>query len=292
MRPGFVRSAGVGAVILIAGFAATAFRSSDAGANREVVRLRAHFDSVDLELRGRDVSRLTPAQRERRATLVRWLKEYRNAGVFPVNDKFAGQFVPFFRDSRGVQCAMAYLIDRSGRRDIVDKVARTRNNAYVRELADDPALIEWLDDNGLTVSEAARIQPQYEGITPGAPDRVSSDFAIATLVLGGGSLASTGVNLVKPTLTGEIVGILVGGGAIVNGIAHLDENRGTKRVANASIIAGSVGVAASVAAFAWPRIRSQKSAVVANNSRNFMITPSIVPTSNSYSLGVGASAKF
>jgi hypothetical protein len=256
------------------------------------VRLRAHFDSVDLELRGRDVSRLTPAQRERRATLVRWLKEYRNAGVFPVNDKFAGQFVPFFRDSRGVLCAMAYLIDRSGRRDIVDKVARTRNNAYVRELADDPALIEWLDENGLTVADAARIQPQYEGITPGAPDRVSSDFAIATLVLGGGSLASTGVNFVKPTLTGEIVGILVGGGAIVNGIAHLDENRGTKRVANASIIAGSVGVAASVAAFAWPRIRSQKSAVAANNSRNFMITPSIVPTSNSYSLGVGASAKF
>ena len=39
----------------------------EAFAAREVVRLRSHFDSVDLELRARDVSALSPAQRAARA---------------------------------------------------------------------------------------------------------------------------------------------------------------------------------------------------------------------------------
>jgi hypothetical protein len=56
---------------------------------------------------------------------------------------------------------MAYLIDRSGRRDLVDRVAATRNNAFIAELADDSALRAWLDSVGLSVTEAARIQPSY-----------------------------------------------------------------------------------------------------------------------------------
>lgn len=40
---------------------------------------------------------------------------------------------------------MAYIIDRSGRADIVAKVAASRNNAYISQLAGDPALIAWLD---------------------------------------------------------------------------------------------------------------------------------------------------
>lgn len=98
----------------------------------EVVRLRAHFDSVDEELRSADVSRLSTAQRAMRGQLIAWLREYRDAGQFPENDRFANRMVPFFRDSHGTLCAMAYLIDRSGRGDIVDKVASTRNNAYPR----------------------------------------------------------------------------------------------------------------------------------------------------------------
>ena len=69
--------------------------------------------------------------------------------------------MPFFRDDRGVLCAMAYLIDRSGRRDLVDRVAATRNNAFIAELADDSALRAWLDSVGFSVTEAARVQPSY-----------------------------------------------------------------------------------------------------------------------------------
>jgi hypothetical protein len=127
----------------------------------EVARLRAHFDSVDAELRHAKALRLTPSQRTARATLIGWLREYRDAGRFPRNDRFPELAMPFFRDGHGALCAMAYLIERSGRRDLVDRIARTRNNAFIAELANDPALRVWLDSVGLSVTEAARIQPTY-----------------------------------------------------------------------------------------------------------------------------------
>ena len=127
----------------------------------EVARLRAHFDSVDAELRHAKALRLTPGQRAARAALIGWLQEYRDAGRFPRNDRFPELALPFFRDGHGALCAMAYLIDRSGRRDLVDRIARTRNNAFMAELANDPALRVWLDSVGLSVPEAARIQPTY-----------------------------------------------------------------------------------------------------------------------------------
>src|SRR4051812_977464 len=127
----------------------------------EVARLRAHFDSVDTELRHSKGLRLSPSQQRARTTLIGWLREYRNAGAFPRNDRFPERAIPFFRDSQGALCAMAYLIQRSGRRDLVDRIASTRNNAFIADLADDSELRAWLDSVGLSVTEAARIQPGY-----------------------------------------------------------------------------------------------------------------------------------
>ena len=127
----------------------------------EVARLQAHFDSVDAELRDAKGPQLTSSQQMARATLVGWLQQYRNAGEFPQNERFANLAMPFFRDNHGAFCAMAYLIERSGRRDLVDRIAMTRNNAFIAELGDDPALRAWLDSVGLSVNEAARIQPTY-----------------------------------------------------------------------------------------------------------------------------------
>jgi uncharacterized protein DUF4440 len=127
----------------------------------EVARLRAHFDSVDAELRHTKALRFTLSQRSARATLIGWLQEYRDAGRFPRNDRFPERAMPFFRDGQGALCAMAYLIQRSGRRDLVDRIASTRNNAFVAELATDPGLRVWLDSVGLSATEAARIQPTY-----------------------------------------------------------------------------------------------------------------------------------
>lgn len=213
----------------------------------EASRLRAHFDSVDSELRARSISGLSKSQVERRKRLTAWLREYRNAGAFPVNDKFDSP-TPFFRDRNGTLCAMAYLIDRSGRKDIVDKVAATRNNAYIAELADDPALIAWLDSSGLSVAEAARIQPQYDGYPfPIYENRgVESDFALAAVGLGSVSLATSAFNMVKPSYVSGLLGIVAGAVSIGVAANHFDNNRATDRVATAVVGLGAVSLGAGV----------------------------------------------
>jgi len=115
MQFDFVRSARLGTASLLVGLGAVALAGAriaepgtgDNHRSAEVQRLGAHFDSVDSELRARDVSRLNSSQLTQRKQLIAWLVEYRNAGVFPVNDRFPGRMVPFFRDSKGTLCAMA-----------------------------------------------------------------------------------------------------------------------------------------------------------------------------------------
>ncbi len=130
-------------------------------------RLTAHFDSVTGVLGATDISRLTSVERRNRERALGHLVDYRDRGVFPHNHHFPGTRVPYFRDRHGVLCAMAYLIDRSGRGDIVDLVEARMNNGWIAELANDsvigPVLVEWLEENGISAREAAMIQPAYEG---------------------------------------------------------------------------------------------------------------------------------
>src|SRR6476661_1058213 len=114
--------------------------------DREVARIRAHFDSVLTELTSRDVSSLSASQRVNRARLTMTLANYRERGVFPHNYDFPGQSVPYFIDRKtGSLCAVAHLLASTGRRDIVDRVARANNNVWVAELAGDTAVASWLD---------------------------------------------------------------------------------------------------------------------------------------------------
>ncbi len=210
----------------------------------EVTRLRAHFDSVDGELRGAALVRPEAAQRASRARLITWLKDYRNGGEFPVNDRFPGRATPYFRDSRGVLCAMAYLVSRSGRGDIVDRIARTRNNAFIPELASDPGLVQWLDSVGLTLAEAARIQPAYSG-QPGYG--ISSGYAIASVVLSGSTLVASGFNIFAPSKTSGGLGIATGLGAGIAGLTKVGQtDEDTIALAATNLIVGVVGLALGV----------------------------------------------
>ena len=106
------------------------------GAAAEVQRIRAHFDSVLTELVLRDASSLTEAQRTERAALVATLRAYRDRGVFPHNYDFPDRATPNFVDRKtGTLCAVAHLLASTGRRDIVDRVARMDNNVLVAQLA-------------------------------------------------------------------------------------------------------------------------------------------------------------
>jgi hypothetical protein len=99
-------------------------------------------------------------QRTVRSLLLRELERYRKAGRFPLNCDF-DRATPYFIDARGTRCAMAHLLELGGESELVRKIAAERNNARVRELADEPRLLAWLEAAGLSVAEAALIQPAY-----------------------------------------------------------------------------------------------------------------------------------
>lgn len=183
----------VGALLLVAlGAAFTVAPAADPADRADVVvsdlaaadflaaersRIKAHLSAVERSLRSADVSRLSPDRRAARAAALDHLREYRQAGVFPHNHD-RPRTTPLFRDAHGTLCAMAYLVERSGAGSLVDRVAASANDAYVRELEADAGFAAWLDSNGMTAAEAALVQPAYDpipgpgpgpGVEPGSP---------------------------------------------------------------------------------------------------------------------------
>jgi hypothetical protein len=249
----------------------------------EAARLRAHFDSVDAELRVPTALRLTPAQQTARATLIGWLREYREAGSFPRNDRFSERAMPFFRDTRGVLCAMAYLIERSGRGDLVDRVASTRNNAYIPELAGDPELRTWLDSVGLSLAEAARIQPWY-GHPPEEPAEqgVSASYALTSILVSGSSLTTLGLNAIAPSRATAWAGVIAGTAGLIAGAVKLDEAGATDDVAGANLIAGGGALAFGLYRLLTPGPGNQ----------SVLIGPVVMPTAQSPRIGLAVHTTF
>lgn len=262
---------------------------------REVARLRAHFDSVDAELRLPTALPLTPDQRTARTALIGWLREYREAGSFPRNDRFPDHAMPFFRDSRGVLCAMAYLIGRSGRGDLVDRVASTRNTAFMPELAGDPALRTWLDSVGLSVAEAARIQPTYE--PPPEPDEsgVSTGYALTSILISGTSLATLGVNAIAPSKVASWAGLIAGSAGLIAGAAKLDEAGSTDDVATANMIAGGGALMFGLYRLVMPRVGSPMDGPASEAAvlgRRVSISPVMMPTTHRPRIGLAVHTTF
>src|SRR2546429_6400360 len=127
----------------------------------ERIRLRAHFDSVERELRARDVSGLPPAQRAARARVLSILHTYQVRGVFPRNTDFPDRDVPVFIDWRGTRGGFAYLVEQTGHEDLVLRIAATPNYARGPELKDDPEVGPLPGPDGITLAEAHPVPPPF-----------------------------------------------------------------------------------------------------------------------------------
>nr|MCU0633950.1 hypothetical protein [Gemmatimonadaceae bacterium] len=179
----------VGAVLVLSSVAprpserAARFLTPDA----ERARIRAHFDSVLVELQSADGSRWSPDQRVARARVLDELRAYRDRGAFPVNRDFPGLAVPYFIDPHtGVRCAVGHLMERTGGGALTARIAARDNNVFVGELADDVAVAHWLSRNGLTLAEAARIQVPYtadDSRTAQVFGSTSNAYAVGTTAL-------------------------------------------------------------------------------------------------------------
>jgi len=124
-------------------------------------RIRRRLNRVERGLRARDVYDLTPAQCAKRAVALDYLRDYWQRGEFPRNTGYS-TLTPIFVDDGGRPCAVAHLLSRSGRNDVVSDIRATANLAQVREMQF-PELVSWATQTGLTTDELALIQPPMYG---------------------------------------------------------------------------------------------------------------------------------
>jgi MYXO-CTERM domain-containing protein len=128
----------------------------------EVARVQTHLLGAERIARRGSSRTLPRAVRVVRALLFAELRRYRRARRFPKNVDFADRQMPYFIDGEGTRCAVAHLMEATGQGALVSEIARTKNNARVKELADGARVRAWLEAVGLTAAEAARIQPTYD----------------------------------------------------------------------------------------------------------------------------------
>ena len=258
----------------------------------EVARIRAHFDSVLAELPRRDVSALATEQRARRSVLLGTLRAYRDAGAFPRNYDFPGEAVPYFVDrGTGVLCAVAHLMASTGRRDIVDRVAAANNNVWVSELAGDTAFTRWLDDHGLTVAEAARIQvPYFEEGPPPSGDRARAPSSAAAWALGGAAVASlwtARANTDGRSRLGSALGIIAGTTAMGMGAASLDGERNAPAIGAASLLAGATSAWLSTRGI----MRHRQAVATKREAERATVAP-LLPVDGKSGAGVSVTLRF
>ena len=267
----------------------------------EIRRIQSHFDSVLTELPGRDLSTLTSAPRARRSALLATLRAYRDRGEFPRNYDFPGQAIPYFVDREtGTLCAVAHLLASTGRRDIVDRVARLDNNILVPELAGDTAFTAWLDANGLTLTEAARIQVPYmsdQSPIVSALGSRNATYAVGSALAIGGSIVtslwSTRGNADGHRGLANIVGFVTGATTLALGAAALGDNSAPAAVGPLSLIAGGVTTYLSTRGFLRHRlfVSAERETARSSGVARAVISP-ILPVAGSNGAGVSVRLSF
>jgi hypothetical protein len=300
MRTSLVLSAAIAGVLLagkVGGNAeVTAVDRHAIGHGAEVQRIQAHFDSVLSELRTRDVDGLTENQLSARSKLIGVLAAYRARGVFPHNRDFAGQAIPYFIDRpTGTLCAVAHLLESTGRRDIVDAVAAMDNNVWVNDLAGNREFERWLDQHGLTLAEAARIQVPYvgDGIVP--EPQVSALYSPRTSSAVVGATAAVSLWNAFANRNGQqgiasFAGIAAGLAAAGYGGAVLSTGDASRGVGAMSIAAGGVSAFLATRGFLRQRhlaAEAKKAQLAARTT----VTP-LVPLDGQRGAGLSVSIKF
>lgn len=95
-----------------------------------------------------------------RAQQLRTLRQYLARKQFPINAAHGSIAKPIFVDEEGTHCAVGYLMHRSGADNVVQDIVDQNNFVLVYDLDDESAL-DWIAMSGLTLDEAAMIQPAY-----------------------------------------------------------------------------------------------------------------------------------
>ena len=236
-------------------YAATNYAATDPAVpafGEEVDRVNEHLAGALAQLREARPRGLTNDQVEARAETIAWLEQYRAKGLFPHNHVQLGQRVPIFVDGHGTPCAVGYLMLRSGEDALVEVIVRESILARVPDLAGDARLGRWLEERGLTLAEAARIQPTYGGGMGAGTVSEESDYAGTTVALSivtAAAVALTELTEPNPSGTEWVAGLdlaVLAGHGIILGLATREQSDAAGWVKGVNIGGAALGAVALV----------------------------------------------
>ena len=162
----------------------------------ESLRITTHLRYVEHLLRAADTDHLTRRQKKRRAAALDLLHEYWVNGSFPNNYDYPGERKACFRDKDGNICAVGYLVQQTGREDLVEEVEQEMNYFLIAEMESEE-LEKWAKKNGLSLVECAMIQPTYWGWPSPNNDYISSGHAFLSGTFTGLNASSIVLNSIQ-----------------------------------------------------------------------------------------------
>lgn len=125
------------------------------------LRIATHLEYAEYVLRSKDVSGLSTEQIQKRTHLLDLLHAYWTRGIFPKNDDVANERRPCFIDREGTICAVGYLVEQTAGHDAAELIGERFMYEEILDM-NDPVVLNWIEECGLTREECAVIQPTYD----------------------------------------------------------------------------------------------------------------------------------
>ncbi|HEX2628758.1 MAG TPA: hypothetical protein VHM26_07100 [Chitinophagaceae bacterium] len=214
------------------------FGTTPGAAFNETERVRTHLSYVEQLLRS-TTKELTATQQANRTKVLDHLRDYWQAGKFPVNRAYAGERRPCFIDDDGTICAVGYLVEQTLGRETAEAINTEHQYDFLLDM-NEPALATWAEENGFTLEECAMIQPTY-GWQP--DETVNKDikpgYGVTSGVVGGVNLAVNVANLSSRWRNNrdlQFVGLITGAGQVIMGAANIKKQTTTFRMGGGNLI--------------------------------------------------------
>lgn len=125
----------------------------------ETELIQLHLNLVIEQLKNKNINQLNIEQRNNRNYLLAQLKDYSDAGIFPINS-FHYTATPYFIDEVGTACAVGQLIIESGHATLAKSISEKYNYLYIENMPQE-SIEKWAFEFGFTVAELKWIQPAY-----------------------------------------------------------------------------------------------------------------------------------
>ncbi|MFC5410938.1 hypothetical protein ACFPMF_16580 [Larkinella bovis] len=193
------------------------------------LRIHTHLEYVEQLLRQRTTPGLPKEQQKKRLFLLDKLKEYRQRGIFPKNYDYPNERKPCFIDKDGSICAVGYLVEQTAGREAAESINLRYQYATIYEM-NDPDVVNWIAESGLTREECQMIQPAYSPPPPPAISnqyKITNAYAISSGLLNGANVALSGAQFMnRPGMTPKQLstwGMLTGLATTTLGIINLEK---------------------------------------------------------------------